>query len=263
MDLPRAPERSFRRYIYAAVGVLVLPGIALAVSRLEPAPPEVDRAAIWTDVVHRGEMVREIRGPGTLVPGRVRLVTATTPGQVEQVLTEVGAIVQAETVLLELRNPDIEQQALEAQQQLAAQESQMIIQRSQLEMERLNQESSLAALRFEHREAERQASIDEELLASGIVSPAAAQRTREREQELARRVVLEENRIDVRARSMEAQLRVMESDARRIRESAELARERLDALKVRAEIDGVVQVISAQEGQWVSGQVAVSSTRPG
>lgn len=233
-----------------------MPGLALAVSRLEPALPEIDRAAIWIDVVDLGEMVREIRGPGTLVPERVRLVTATTPGRVERVLAEVGAVVDSETVLLELSNPDIEQQAAEAEQKLAAHESQMVIQRAQLEMEQLNQASSLAALRFEHREAERQTSIDAELLASGIVSPAAVQRSREREQELARRVTLEETRMEVRARSMEAQLRVMESEARRMRESTELARERLAALKVRAEIDGVVQRITAEEGQWVTGQVA-------
>lgn len=256
MDLPREPSTNYRRYVYIGLAVVVLPTAALAVARLEPAAPEVDRAALWTDAVQRGEMVREIRGPGVLVPERIRLVTATTPGLVERVLVAAGAIVDAETPLLELSNPEIEQQAAQAERELAAHESEMVIQRAQLEMEQLNQASALAALEFEHREAERQASIDEELLASRIVSPAAAQRSRERERELARRVELEESRIEVRARSMEAQLRVMESQAQRIRESTRLARERVDALTVRAEIPGVVQAISAEEGQWVTGQVA-------
>src|SRR6185503_21181117 len=96
-------------------------GLTLATAglrSLKPAAPSVDRAAVWIDSVQRGPLVIEVRGPGTLVPERIRWISAVTAGRVDKRLAEAGEEVMPETVLLELTNPDVQLEALESERQL-------------------------------------------------------------------------------------------------------------------------------------------------
>src|SRR5690349_2129607 len=121
MDVPRArPVR--RRWLkaFAAGAVLAVAAVTWGLARLPPALPAVPRATVWVDTVKRGELKREVRGPGTLVPEHIRWVSAAWPARVEDIFVKPGTTVDADTVLLKLSNPDLELQALEAERQLAS-----------------------------------------------------------------------------------------------------------------------------------------------
>ncbi len=264
MDIPRAPVRPWRRYVVAGGGLALITAAVAAVAWLEPAPPTVDRSSVWSDSVRRGELYRQIRGPGTLVAENSRLVTTTVGGLVERILVENGATVMAGTVLVELRNPEIEREAVDAERRLAELESEAVMEEVRQEQQRMEMEAMLEDARIAHREAERLAAIDAELLASNIVSSAAAERSRERAREALRRLELQETRFELQARNMEAQRLVNESNERRQREAAELSRSQLEALRIVAGADGVIQDITLQIGQnLASGHTIGRVTEPG
>ena len=140
MDIKREPRPKTKRWVYLGVGIVAVVVITVALGRLGPAAPGVDRSSVWTDVVKRGEMVRQVRGPGNLVSEQVRYIAALTAGRVERRLVEPGAVVDSATVLLVLSNPDVEIQALDAQRQLTAEEARLVDLRTRLENQRLSQE---------------------------------------------------------------------------------------------------------------------------
>jgi len=138
-----------------AAGAVVL--VTVFLTSLKPAAPTVDRATLWVDSVRRGEMVREVRGPGTLVPEHIRFITALAAGRVDRVLAQPGQRVKSETVLLDLSNPDVQIQALQAEQQLAAARAELVSQHTNLENQRLTQTDLVATTRTEYFNAKREA----------------------------------------------------------------------------------------------------------
>ena len=155
MDVVRTNKKKKRTPIYIAVGVIAVIGITVGLSQLEPAPPGVDGGAIWRDTVRQGNVVRQVRGPGTLVPEQIRWLTAVTAGRVEQKLVLPGAKVSPGTPLLLLSNPDVQLRALDAQSQLANAESQLVNLQATLETQRLQQEGVVATTRSMYNEAAR------------------------------------------------------------------------------------------------------------
>jgi multidrug efflux pump subunit AcrA (membrane-fusion protein) len=140
MDIPREPVKNRRRLWQAGIAGAVILTITLVLSSLKPAAPSVDRGTLLFDTVRLGEMVREVRGPGTLVPEHIRFISALASARVERILTQPGQQVQAGSVLLELSNPDVQIQALQAEQQLTAAQAQLVSLRTSLENQRLTQE---------------------------------------------------------------------------------------------------------------------------
>jgi multidrug efflux pump subunit AcrA (membrane-fusion protein) len=147
VDIPREPKGQGRRWLYIGGGIVAVVAITVALSRLGPAAPSVDRSTIWTDVVNRGEMVRQVRGPGTLVSEQIRWIAALTAGRVERILLEPGAEVDSATIILFLSNPDVEIQALEAQRQLTSEQARLVELQTRLESQRLSQVSLVATVR--------------------------------------------------------------------------------------------------------------------
>ena len=146
MDIPRAPvNRGRKRLIYGGIGLAALVATTLGLRGLKPAAPRVDRASVWIDSVQKGPLVIEVRGPGTLVPERIRYISAVTAGRVERRLAEPGQEVHPETVLLELSNPDVQLEALESERQLTAAQADRVNLETNLETQRLNQEAAVAA----------------------------------------------------------------------------------------------------------------------
>ena len=171
MDIQRegiARKKKIRRAIYSVVCVAAFATITLALSRLEPAAPSVSRATVWMDTVQRGLMLRQVRGPGTLVPVEIRWITARTNGLVEQI-TLPGNEVKANTVLIEMSNPELEQAALDSDYQLRAAEAQMADLKVQLKSELLNQRAKSAAVQAEFNQAQLQAESDQELHDQGLI----------------------------------------------------------------------------------------------
>jgi HlyD family secretion protein len=222
----------------------------LGLKGLKPAAPRVDRATIWIDSVQRGPLVLQVRGPGTLVPERVRWISAVTAGRVERRLAEIGQTVKPETVLLVLSNPDVQLEALESERQLTAAQGDRVNLRTSLESQRLNQQGALAVARSEYLEAKRNAVAAESLAAKELISVMEASRARDRVEELTTRYEVEERRLGVLAGAMGAQLSLQDAQVNRLRAVTEFQRGRVRSMEVRAGASGILQDLTLEVGPW-------------
>lgn len=262
MDIAR-PEigrrRRRRRLLYAAVGLLALAGLSVAVARLEPAAPGIDKAQVWTDTVKRGDIPRQVRGNGTLVPEEIHWIPAITPGRVERILVLPGAAVHADTVIVELANPDVEQAAFDAEWLLKGAEAQSNKLRVQLESDRLSQAAQAAQLRAERSVARLDAEADAQLAAEKLVDRLTAVRSQTRADQLEQRCELEERRLVILEDNHRAQLAAQEAELERLRAVLALKRRHLDQLKVRAGIEGVLQRLGDRDQLQVGQQIGAGA----
>ncbi len=264
MDIPRAPRPKRLRNGLIAAGLAAAAAVTAALTRLEPAAPAVERATLWVDTVRRGPFVRQVRAPGTLVPEHVRLVSALTAGRVEQMRVRPGTAVDSGTVLLEMSNPDVQLQLLEAERQLGAAEAQLVSLRSQLEAGRLQQEATVATVTSEFNEARRNAEVFETLDRKGMSSAMEVARARDRARELAERRRLEAQRLALARSTVGQQIALEQANVERLRGVARFMRERVEAMRVLAGEQGVLQAMDLDYGQWVvPGQVLARVAQPG
>ena len=244
-DVKRRKQR--RRIIATTLGVLALSAMTVGLSRLKPALPGVDKAGLIIGQVKRGEMLRQVRGNGTLVPEELLFVQAESDGRVERLLVLPGAAVHADTVLLELSNPDLEQQVFDLEWQLKAAEATLRRLKVQLESDRLTQEAALEKLKTEMIQAKLEAEADETLGKSGLVPEITRKRSSANAAQLEHQVEAEKRRLDISGDSSEAQLAVQQAEIEKLHASLELKRKKVAALKVRAGVDGVLQQIGDKE----------------
>jgi multidrug efflux pump subunit AcrA (membrane-fusion protein) len=264
VDVARIPKVNRKRKIAIAVGVVTLALSTVAVSRLKPAAPRVDRAPIIIDSVRMGPMLRAVHGTGTLQPERVRYVSAVTAGRVERVHFRAGASVAERAVLLELSNPDVQLQALEAQRALAAAEAELLNLRTNLEGGRLTQGAAVAATRAQQQQAAREASSAEALADRNLVSPHELARARENAQQLSARLDAEVSRLRLLTQAVDSQVALQRAQVERLRAIAQFQQERVRSMIVTAGVAGVVQDLDLQPGQWViSGQQLARLVEPG
>ena len=251
MDIPREPKGKGRRWLYIGGGIVAVVVITVALSRLGPAAPSVDRSTIWTDVVKRGEMVRQVRGPGTLVSEQIRWIVALTAGRVERILLDPGAEVDSSTIILLLSNPDVEIQALEAQSQLTSAESYLVELQTRLESQRLSQASLVATVRSQCQEATRNLRRDEDLAQQGLISDIDLQNSRDRAKELETRLQIEEQRLEVMTDAVQSQIEAQRAQVTRLRSIAEFKQNLVESMEVLAGVEGVLAEMPLEEGQWV------------
>ncbi|MDP3773874.1 MAG: HlyD family efflux transporter periplasmic adaptor subunit [Gemmatimonadales bacterium] len=264
MDIPRAPRRKTNRWIMAGVAVGLLAVTTVGLGRLKPAAPSVERSAILLDQVKRGLMLRQVRGPGTLVPEQIRWISAVTGGRVERVNVRPGTTVEAGTVLLEMSNPDVQLEALSAQQQLAAAQSQLVSLRTSLETQRLNQRSTVATVRNQLREAQRNLATAQALTERNLVSQNELARARDQVDELNDRLAVEQQRLEMYTSTVDSQVTFQRSQVDRLRAIADFQQNRVASMHVVAGTDGVVQELSLEVGQWVqSGTTLARVVQPG
>jgi HlyD family secretion protein len=252
LDVPRDPPKKHGRYLYLAAGVTLLILVTVGLSRLEPAAPSVNRATILVDSVRQGDMVRQVRGPGTLVPEQIRLVTAVTAGRVEAIHAEPGDEVEAGTILLELSNPDVQLEGLDAQRQLAAAEAELVNLQATLETQRLTQEALVSGVQAEYQEARRQVEVDRELAERGLIARMELERSEERVEELANRLQIEQRRLEIARESVEGQLSVQRNQVERLRAISSFQEGRAASMRVPAGARGVLQELPLQVGQWAT-----------
>ncbi len=255
MDIPR-PERQRRKRIrQAVIGTVVavlLVVATIAISRLEPAAPSVPRASVWVDDVSEGEMLRQVRGTGTLQPRQIRWIAAQTDGRVERVVVRAGAVVEPDTVLVEMSNPDLVQQTDEAKFALEAAEADLTEMRLTLRRQELDQRAQLAAVRADYESARLRAEAQKDLAAEGIVPQIDYQETRLQVEQLGIRLEIEEERSAQFADSIDAQVAAQSA---RVEQARNMHRRRLaqvESLKVRAGLAGVLQEVLVEEGQRVT-----------
>ena len=254
MDIPRQPRRG-RKVLRWLVAVAVTAGVALstlALAEAEPAAPEVSRAGLWVATVERGEFVREIRAPGTLVPNRVRWVTATTAGRVETIAVQPGDAVEASSIVVELTNSDLELAALEAEADRAAARASLVNLRATLKTGEIDQRSSLATTSAELADAQREKAVTAELSIGAIVGRNEVERAAERHSELASKHDLAEKRLGVLANSRKAQIAAERTRVDRLATVAAFRREQVAGQRVTAGLAGIVQDVAVEPGQWVN-----------
>jgi HlyD family secretion protein len=255
MDIQRpdnARAKKIKRIVYAAAAVLFTGGVTIGVSRLRPAAPTVDRATVWTDEVKRGSMLREVHGLGTLVPEDIRWIPAQTDSRIERIVLRPGAIVNPDSIILELSNPTLQRDALDAEYQLKATQAEYQNLKAQLDSDLLNQKSVAANVRSEYEQAKIQRDVDEKLRAEGIGSDVTARLSKVREEQLAIRVKLEEDRTKNAEDSAGTRLLAQQARVEQQRALYALRRTELDALHVRAGIHGVLQLVPVEVGQHVT-----------
>jgi HlyD family secretion protein len=257
-DIKRRLRR--RRILLTGAGILLLASVTLGLSRLEPAAPRVDRAQVWTDTVKRGDMLRQVRGNGSLVPEQIQYVQSDTDGRIERILILPGAPVEPDTVLMELSNPELEQQAFDLEWQIKAAQAQLERLLVQVESERLTQESTIASIRVDHTMALLEAETDATLAKDGLVPDLTVRRSRARADELQQRLEVELRRLAIRDPSDAAQRAVIEADLAKLTASLALKRRQVSALRVRAGVAGVLQQIGDRETLQVGQRIGPGAT---
>jgi HlyD family secretion protein len=254
MDVARpnvAAKKRKKRIIIVASIVLGVVLATIALSRLKPAVPGVDRSTVWIDTVKRGPMVRQVRGLGTLVPEDIRWIPANTEGRVEKIVVRPGAHVEADTLILELTSPELEQAAHDAELQAKAAEAELTSLRATLQREVLDQEATTARVHSEYEQAKMERQTDDQLARNGLVAELTYKTAKVKEAELANRDQIEAKRLAFSRDSIEPQIASKQAAVDQANQLAQLKLNQVEALHVRAGMAGVLQQMPVEIGQRV------------
>ncbi len=232
---------------------MLLIGGMIGVSRLKPAAPEIERSTVWTDTVKRGSMFRQVRGLGSLIPSQefTRQIPAETEATVVRIRMLPGSQVKAETILLEMSNSQVEQAALDAELQLKAAEAEYQSLRVKLQSDLMNQKAGAATVTADYSQAKLQSETDKALYDLGVISGLVYRNSKSKADELTTRNHIEDQRLDINQKAIELQLAEQQAKVDQVRALAELKQKQLDALRVRAGIEGVLVDLPLQVGQHV------------
>ena len=251
-DLKRTKRR--RQVILGSVAAVIVLAASIGVSRLKPAAPTVERSTVWTDTVKRGPMLRQVRGLGLLVPTQeaVRLIPAETEATVVRIRVLPGSQVKADTIVVEMSNPQVEQAAVDAGLQLKAAEAAYQSLRVSLQSDLMNQKAGAATVTSDYNQARRQSDTDKALYDLGVISGLTYKASKGKADELTTRHELEGERLDINQKAVESKLAEQQAKTAQVRALAELKQKQLDALKVRAGIDGILVDLPLQVGQHLA-----------
>jgi HlyD family secretion protein len=211
----------------------------------------VEKATVWTGTVKRGSIKREVRGPGTLVPLEIRWVAAVASGRVERKLVQPGEHVKADTVLVELSNPELEKEVLTAEWDWKSAESNLDDFKVQLEVADLNREADLVKLQSDYSTAKMKAEAQETLSKFGLTTDLDVRQAKEAANNLANQIELLKQLREKNKASAAAQLAIRKREIDKLHALYQLKRDQLEQLKVRAGVDGVLQQLDAQEGEQI------------
>ncbi len=255
MDIERKDlvrKRQVRRAVWTVVGVIALSAVTYGVSQLEPAAPSIERSSVFIDKVARGRMVLDVRGLGTLVPEEIVLIPARDEGRVDRRLLQAGMAVEPDTILLELSNPQLDQMVFDAESEIAAGEADYRNLEVQLETQTLDQQAAWAQVNGDYEQAKVQYEADKQLFDEGLKVEIELAKSRVAFEQLETRKRIEQDRLAIRAKAVEAQLAASRARIDQSRRMLDLRREQLERLKVRAGIAGVLQQLEVEVGQLVA-----------
>jgi HlyD family secretion protein len=257
MDISRPDIRKKKMRRQIVVGVVVIAALAVAaffVVRLKPAAPVVDRATIWTDTVKRGPLLRQVRGPGTLVPreDKIRLIPAETEATVVRIRVLPGAKVEPDTLLMDLVDPQLQQELLDAQLQLKGAVADLTNTRAKLQSDLMTQKAGAATVNADNNQAQLQAKTDKSLYDLGVISGLSYSASKGKADELTTRNGLEKQRLTLNEKAIETEMAVQQTKVDQARALLGLKQKQLDALSVRAGISGVLSELDHQVGEHVA-----------
>jgi HlyD family secretion protein len=267
MDVPLSPalrkRRQRRPWLLVGGGIVLLALVTCGLARLQPAAPLVEKSSVWTDTVKRGEMLREVRGNGTLVPEDIRSIPTLNAGRVERIQVLPGARVNADTILVELINPEVTQAAFDSEWQLKGEEAELANLRVQLQSDKLTQQKAVASAEADYSSAQLDYEVDQALDKSGLEPAVTLKQAKTKAEELAKLLDIERKRLDGFDASARAQLDVRDAKVSQLRAQLELKRTQVEALKIRAGMDGVLQRLGdstnpLQLGQQLAAGAAVA-----
>jgi HlyD family secretion protein len=245
--------------IYSAALLVVIGGTTLGLSKLKPAAPTIERAQVWLGTVERGDMVRQVRGTGVLVAEQALWIPATCAGRVQNILVLPGSAVKADTILVELNNPEVEQAVFSAEWQLKAAEAELANLKVQLQSQHLTQEATVATAHSAARGARLDADVNDTLGTNGLVPEITVRQTRAKAEDAQRLFEIETERLKISAEAATAQQAVQEAKTEQLRAELQLKRRQAESLKVRAGIDGVLQKLGDTVPLQVGQQLAAGA----
>lgn len=257
MDIQRPDlkkKRQQRQLLIGGIAVVLLAVIAFFISRLKPAAPTVDRATVWTDTVKQGPLLRQVRGPGTLVPreDRIRLIPAETEATVVRIRVLPGAKVEPNTVLMDLVDPTVQQELLDAQLQLKAAQTDLMNVKAKLDSDLMTQKAGAATVSADYKQAKLQAQTDKSLYDLGVISGLTYNASKGKADELTTRDSIEKQRISVNEKAIETQIAVQQTKVAQAQALLALKQRQQDALSVKAGINGVLVDLPHQVGEHVA-----------
>ncbi len=244
MDIPRpdqARKIRRRRMFFLLAGVAVISLITAGLARLKPAAPSVEKGSLLIDTVKRGDFTREVRGNGTLVPEEIRWITTINAGRVERVLVLPGSPVKADTVLVELSNPNVVQAAFDAEWALAGAEAEMTNLHVTVATQKLSQQSTVASAGSSYNTAKLEFNVNEDLSKGGLVPALTLKQSEAKMKELAELFNIEKERLRIQDDAAAAQIAVKAASLAQLRAQLALKRRLVNALKIRAGMEGVLQ----------------------
>ncbi|HET8924892.1 MAG TPA: HlyD family efflux transporter periplasmic adaptor subunit [Candidatus Acidoferrum sp.] len=255
MDIQRpsnARAKKIKRIAFATIALLLIGGVSFGLSRLRPAAPTVDRATIWPDEVKRGPMLREVRGLGTLVPEDIRWIAAQTDCRVDKWVLRPGAIVKPDSVIMELSDPTVQRDAVDAEYQLKGAEADYANLKVQVNSELMNQKAIEAAVRSDYEQAKIQHDVDVKLANDGLTAQVIENLSKVKSEQLGIRAQLEGERTRIATDSATARLAAQQARVEQMKALYQLKKSQMDALHVRAGIYGVLQLVPVEVGQHVT-----------
>ncbi len=258
--------KMIRRGLIGTTGLIVVAVVTVGVSRLEPAAPGVDRRTLWLDTVKRGPMLREVRGVGTLVSEDILWIPAEVKGRVTRILIEPGSIVEPNTLLLELNNPELELELLDAKSQWNSAQSKLISQTAQLDDQLLGMQADLALTEANHEENKLRAEVDQKQYESDLISDLQLTLSKSRVTQSAQLLEIRKKRLDMyRTQTMPAQLAEAQAAVEQAESRYRLKCNEMDSLKVKAGTNGVLAQVAnkIEPGQAISpGTILAKITNP-
>lgn len=264
MDIARAPQKKTGRNVAIGAGVGVVLIATIALSKLDPAAPTVQRVAILIDSVRQGDVVREVRGPGTLVPEQIRFITAQASARVDRKSVESGDKVGAGQVLLEMSNPDLQIQTMQAEQQVRQAQIDLLNLKTNLRSQILSQEGVVATARTTQISATQEALAADSLHRRNLISQFELNNRRAQAEEATTRLRVERERLELQKAAIDSQIATQTGQVAQLEAIAERQRNRLGSLSVRAPEGGVLQDLTLQLGQWVpEGTTLAKVVQPG
>ena len=248
----QARKKRVRRILWGSATLLVIVLISVAVSRLKPAAPSVDRAVVWIDSVKQGNLVVQVRGSGTLTPEDIRWIPAITQGRVERIVLRPGAQVKPDSVILVLSNPELEQQVREAQLAYQAAQAAFVNRKAELQTGLLSQEADTANIEASYKQAALELEANEKLAKDGLVSDIQLKQKRSAAEELKNRLDLAQKRLVIAQQGVQSQLAPQEADVNQKKAAWDLKRQQLEDLKVKAGMAGILQLVPVEVGAQVA-----------
>jgi HlyD family secretion protein len=254
MDVKREGVAKRKRIKLAAYSVLMLAVLGSGtyyISKLKPAAPPVEWATIWPGTVKRGPMLRDVKGSGTLLPEDIVWIPATFDSQISKIMVNSGDRVKPNTVLMVLTNPDMELAANDLDWQIKKAEASLTDTRVQLESKRLDQQSAVATVESDLKQAQLNKDTDEQLLKMNLKSELEVKLSVAKWEQLQQRTEIEKKRLDIMTESTNAQLDSLKVQIEQLKAQQQLKKQQVADLTIRAGTEGVLQEMNYQVGQRV------------